>query len=159
MTESTHRCTGRLHCCQGPSFSLSRSLLSLFSVALCARLSGSTFCLTQYVPDLCARQVMGVISEQVATEIIKYPEVLREFAVSVVSCSFLPRQCSLPRARETKPQTAQCLQRSFKFLAGVNICISVHIYHLTLVSTGSWRKISMENFNLLNTTTTKINTF
>ena len=41
--------------------------------------------MTQYVPDLSARQVMGVISEQVATEMVKYPEVLSVCAVSVVS--------------------------------------------------------------------------
>lgn len=40
------------------------------------RLSGNTFYLTQCVPDLCAGYVMGVISEPVATEIIKYLEVL-----------------------------------------------------------------------------------
>lgn len=53
---------------------------------------------------------MGVISEQVSTEIIKYPEVLRGFAVSEVSCSFLPRQCSLP---EAKTEPGQCLHHSF----------------------------------------------
>lgn len=36
----------------------------------------------QYVPDLSGRQVMGVISEQVAMEVIKYLVVLKVFAVS-----------------------------------------------------------------------------
>lgn len=36
----------------------------------------------QYVPDLSGRQVMRVISELVAMEVIKYPVVLKVFAVS-----------------------------------------------------------------------------
>lgn len=39
--------------------------LSTFPLTLCVRLSGSTFYLTWYIPDLSARWVMGVISEQV----------------------------------------------------------------------------------------------
>lgn len=56
---------------------------------------------------------MGVISEQVATEIIKYPEVLRVCAVSVVACSFLPKQCSFSKAKTDLAQTTLCLHCSF----------------------------------------------
>lgn len=52
MIESTYGCTDGCIVVEDP---LPASLLSLFSVALCVRLSGSTFYLTQYVPDLCAR--------------------------------------------------------------------------------------------------------
>lgn len=51
-------------------FTFTRSLLKLLA---------SAFHLMQYVPDLSARWVMGVISEHVAMEVIKYPVV---FAVS-----------------------------------------------------------------------------
>lgn len=127
MIESTYRCTDGSPFCQG--LSSSHSFLSL-SVALCVRLSGSTFYLTQYVPDLCARQVIGVISEQVATEIIKYPEVLREFAMSVVSCSFLPRQCSHPKAKTElgSIHAVSLLPIYYGFLLETN----VFVYHLII---------------------------
>lgn len=48
-------------------------------MALRERLSGNTFYLMQYMPDLCARVVMGVMCEQVAKEIIKHPEVPESF--------------------------------------------------------------------------------
>lgn len=44
----------------------------------------------QYMSDLCSRKEMKVNNEPVATKIIKYLEVLGEWAVSVVSYSFLP---------------------------------------------------------------------
>lgn len=72
---------------------------------------------------------MGVITEQVAMGIIKYPEVLREFAVSVVSCSLLPRQCSLPKAKTERGSVhaEPTLLLLFRFLAEINMfmCITL----------------------------------
>lgn len=51
-------------------FTFTRTLLKLLA---------SAFHLMQYLPDLSGRWVMGVISEHVAMEVIKYPVV---FAVS-----------------------------------------------------------------------------